>query len=322
LIFVVILIAVFIYFELYYLIRPSKLGKDIIDKYNFDYPVLVAHRGASYLAPESTRPAVERAVENNIDYIELDVQRTKDGKLVIFHDESLLRLSNAEEVFPDRKNYNIRNFTLEELKKLDFGSWFNNTYPTRAKEEYFGLKILTLEEVIDIVKPDESGVGFALELKSPYLYPKIEEEIIEVLNKKRIYEKEEKAPKIIFLSFSPASLITLKELRPESPRILLTRRNIVAKRHWSGWLNLAEDAADGLGPKGHAAFPWYIAAAHKRELFVFPYVINSARQFKILSWFSADGYITDRPEIFGNFFERVRKLGEKAEEISEDVFSD
>ncbi|MFW6000886.1 MAG: glycerophosphodiester phosphodiesterase family protein [Halanaerobium sp.] len=294
------------------------MGKGIIDNYNFNYPVLVAHRGASYLAPESTRPAVERAAENNIDYIELDVQRTKDGRLVIFHDENLLRLSNVEEVFPDRENYNMRNFTLEELKKLDFGSWFNDKYPTRASEEYIGLKILTLEDVIDIVKPDESGVGIALELKSPYLYPNIEEEIIEVLNEKGINEEEEKEPRILFLSFSPSSLIKLKELRPESPRILLTRRNIVSKRHWNGWLNLAEDAADGLGPKGHAAFPWYIAAAHKKGLFVFPYVINSARQFKILSWFSADGYITDRPEFFGNFFERVRKFGERAEDVLSD----
>lgn len=261
-------------------------------------------------------------MKSNIDYIELDVQRTKDRKLVIFHDENLLRLSNVEEVFPDRKSYELRNFTLAELRKLDFGSWFNKSYPSRANEEYSGLSILTLEEAIDIVEPDKSGVGFALELKSPYLYPNIEEEIIEILNKKNIYEVEEKAPKILFLSFSPASLSTLKELRPESPRILLTRRNIVAKRHWSGWLSVAEEAADGLGPKGHAAFPWYIAAAHKEGLFVFPYVINTARQFKIMSWFSADGYITDRPEMFGSFFERVRELGKKAEEISEDVFSD
>jgi glycerophosphoryl diester phosphodiesterase len=316
------MIAVFVYFEFYYLIRPSKLGKDIIDKYNFDYPVLIAHRGASYSAPESTFPAVKKAVESNIDYIELDVQRSKDGKLVIFHDDNLLRLSNVEEVFPDRKSYELRKFTLAELRKLDFGSWFNKTYPARASEEYNGLSILTLEEVIEIVKPNESGVGFALELKSPYLYPNIEEEIIEILIKKEIYEAEKKAPKILFLSFSPASLSKLKELRPESPRILLTKRNIVARRHWKGWLNVAEDAADGLGPKGHAAFPWYIAAAHKKGMFVFPYVINTARQFKILSWFSADGYITDRPEMFGNFFDRVKKLGEKAEEISDDVFSD
>lgn len=283
---------------------------------------MIAHRGSSYLAPESTRPAVEMAVETNIDYIELDVQRTKDGKLVIFHDEDLLRLSNVEEVFPDRKNYYIRNFSLAELRELDFGSWFNKAHPYRANEDYDGLSILTLEEVIDIVNPDESGVGLALELKSPYLYPNIEEQIIETLKAKDVYEEEGKEPKVLFLSFSPASLSAVKNSRPNSPRILLTRRNIVAKRHWNSWLNIAGDAADGLGPKGHAAFPWYIAAAHKKGLFVFPYVVNTARQFKILSWFSADGYVTDRPEFFGNFFGRVRKLGEKAEEISEDVFSD
>ena len=83
------MLLAFIYFEFYYLIRPSRRGKEIIEKYNFDYPVLIAHRGSSYAAPESTEPAMRKSVQSGIDYIEMDDQRTKDGELVIFHDQEL-----------------------------------------------------------------------------------------------------------------------------------------------------------------------------------------------------------------------------------------
>ncbi len=319
---VVILAAAFVYFELYYLIRPSRLGKAVIKKHGFDYPVLIAHRGASYSAPESTAPAVKKAVESGIDFIELDVQRSKDGRLVIFHDENLLRLTDAEEVFPDRNNYDLRHFTFEDLKKLNYGAWFNRKYEERASDEYNELSILSLEEVIEIVKPNKSGVGLALELKSPYLYPGIERELIDILEDYQIRESELENPKVLFLSFSPASLRKLKDLRPNSPRVLLTRRNFAAKGHWKGWMDLTEKVADGIAPKGHVTFPWYIGAAHKRELFVFPYVINRSWQLKVLSWFSSDGYITDRPQLLSQFFNRVREINEKAEEFSEEMFSD
>lgn len=319
---VIILIFAFVYFELYYLIRPSRLGKKIIEKYHFDYPVLVAHRGASYNAPESTVPAVKKAVESGVDYIELDIQRTRDGKLVIFHDTNLLRLTNVKSMFPDRDNYDLQNFTLEELRLLNYGAWFNVKYPERASDGYSHLTIMTLEQVLDFVNPVESGIGLALELKSPYLYEGIEKEIVELLAEKEIFEAEAEAPHILFLSFSPASLKRLADLRPDSPRILLTKRNFVSPRRWQGWLDLTEEVADGIGPKGHVSFPWYIGAAHKRGLFVFPYVINRSWQLKIFSWFSADGYITDRAEMLANFFNRVREFGESVEEFGDNILEE
>jgi glycerophosphoryl diester phosphodiesterase len=316
------LIFAFVYFEFYYLIRPSKLGKSIIEKYNFDYPVLVAHRGASYTAPESTLPAVKAALESGIDYIELDIQRTKDGKLVIFHDTNLLRLTNAKIVFPDKNNYELHNFTLKELRRLNYGAWFNLRYPERATDAYSQLTIMTLEQVLEFVDPVNTGIGLALELKSPYLYEGIEKEITDLLEQKEIYELENQSPHILFLSFSPAALKRLSELRPKSPRILLTKRNFVSPKRWQGWLDITEEVADGIGPKGHVSFPWYIGAAHKRGLFVFPYVINRSWQLKIFSWFSADGYITDRPEMLANFYDRVQELGESVGEIGEELLEE
>jgi glycerophosphoryl diester phosphodiesterase len=281
--------------------------------------VLVAHRGSSYTAPESTVPAVKKAVESRVDYIELDVQRTKDGELVISHDTNLLRLTNAKNMFPDRDNYELQNFTLKELRLLNYGAWFNVKYPKRAKAGYSRLTIMTLEQVLEFIDPVNTGVGLALELKSPYLYEGIEKEITDILAEKEIYESKNKSPHILFLSFSPASLKRLSELRPDSPRILLTKRNFVSPRRWRGWLDITEEVADGIGPKGHVSFPWYIGTAHKRGLFVFPYVINRSWQLKIFSWFSADGYITDRAEMLAYFFDRVQEFGESVEEFGDNI---
>lgn len=303
----------------YFLIRPSELGKKIIENYNFEYPVLVAHRGASSRAPESTRPAMELALKSGIDYIEFDVQRSRDGKLIVFHDSNLLRLSNVKQVFPDKDSYDIHDFSLKELKKLNYGAWFNKKYPELAQAEYEDLDILTLEELLKIVDPVNSGVGLFLELKNPYLYSGIEAEITELLAKNNIYEKEDQKPNVLFLSFSPASLKRLKKLRPESPRILLTKRNFVLPKRWQGWLDITEEVADGLAPKGHVSFPWYIGAAHKRDLFVFPYVVNRSWQLKILSWFNADGYITDRIQLLTGFYDRAQEIGETVEEFGEEI---
>lgn len=310
------------YFEFYYLIRPSRLGKKILKKYNFVYPILVAHRGASYSSPESTAAAIKNALKSGIDYIELDVQRTKDGKLVVFHDSNLLRVTDVKNIYPDRDSYDLKDFTLKELRLLNYGAWFNLKYPKRADDSYSSLTIMTLEQVLDFVDPMESGIGLALELKSPYLYDNIEKDIVELLAEKSVYEEEDQKNRILFLSFSAASLKRLSKLRPKSPRILLTKRNFVSPRRWQSWLDLTEEVADGIAPKGHVSMPWYIGSAHKRGLFVLPYVINKSWQFKIISWFSADGYITDRPEMLSSFYDRIEEIGDSVEEFGENILED
>jgi len=102
-------------------------------------PAVIAHRGASYLAPEETEPAYILARDLGADYLEMDIQRTKDHVLVAFHDDSVERTTNAAKVFPGREKGNIADFTLAELKQLDAGTWFNQTYPKRARAKYAGV---------------------------------------------------------------------------------------------------------------------------------------------------------------------------------------
>lgn len=99
---------------------------------------LIAHRGASAYAPENTLSAFKKAIDMGLNAVEFDVQFTLDGKAVVTHDYVLERTSNGA-------GY-IKDFTLNQLKELDFGKWFN--------EEYKNEKIPTLDEVLDMVKND------------------------------------------------------------------------------------------------------------------------------------------------------------------------
>ncbi|WP_345482713.1 glycerophosphodiester phosphodiesterase family protein, partial [Actinopolymorpha pittospori] len=84
-------------------------------------PVVWSHRGASKNAPEETTAAYERALADGADVLEGDLAQTKDGVLVVIHDNTLARTTNVEEVFPDRAPWNVADFTLAEIKQLDAG---------------------------------------------------------------------------------------------------------------------------------------------------------------------------------------------------------
>lgn len=89
-----------------------------------DSPVVYAHRGASAYAPENTLAAVDAADDLGVAWVENDVQLTKDGVLVVVHDTTLGRTTDAEEVFPGRAPWAVKDFTAAEIAKLDAGSWF------------------------------------------------------------------------------------------------------------------------------------------------------------------------------------------------------
>lgn len=113
---------------------------------------VIAHRGTTYWAPEETEVAMRWARNMGADYLELDLQRTKDGVLIALHDVNLRRTTNVEKVFPERADAPVSDFTLDELRRLDAGSWFNVTNPDRARKEFVGQDILTLEDVIRIAE--------------------------------------------------------------------------------------------------------------------------------------------------------------------------
>lgn len=126
-------------------------------------PVLnIAHAGAASIAPQNTIAAGEKAFEAGADLWGIDVRLTKDGVFVLMHDKTLERTTNVEELFPDRAQWEVEDFTLAELKLLDAGSWFLKTDPfgqikagnvsPADQRAYVGEPIPTLREALLFTK--------------------------------------------------------------------------------------------------------------------------------------------------------------------------
>lgn len=111
---------------------------------------VIAHRGTIYWTPELTEPAFRWARNTGADYVELDVQRSKDGVLIIMHDRTFNRTTDVAQKFPGREKEVIDSFTYAEISKLDAGSAFNTRFPDRARESYKSLDVLVFEDVFQI----------------------------------------------------------------------------------------------------------------------------------------------------------------------------
>jgi glycerophosphoryl diester phosphodiesterase len=120
----------------------------------------VAHRGASYTAPENTMSAFTQAIAERADYIGIDVRLTYDGVPVVLHDRSLARTTDVEELFPDRAPWYVEDLTLAEVRRLDAGSW--------RSPAYAGERVPTLAEVLQELAPSPTGI--MLEIKDAGLY--------------------------------------------------------------------------------------------------------------------------------------------------------
>ncbi|WP_066388585.1 glycerophosphodiester phosphodiesterase family protein [Neobacillus mesonae] len=89
---------------------------------------IIAHRGTSAYGPEHTLTAYKQAITMEADYVEFDLQMTKDGELIAILVETLARTTNAKELYPNRAPWKVKDFTLNEIKRLDAGLWFNKAY--------------------------------------------------------------------------------------------------------------------------------------------------------------------------------------------------
>jgi glycerophosphoryl diester phosphodiesterase len=198
-------------------------GKELAERVGVPRPAIIAHRGASYFAPEETGPAYLLGREMGVDYLELDVQRTKDGVLIALHDDDLRRTTNIAEVFPGRKMDTVDTFTFTELQSLDAGSWFNIRFPDRARASFKNVRILRLEDVMDIAEGGSHNPGLYIETKSARRFPGVEKQLVEILTARGwitplprgVSEspRTERVParaKVIFQSFEADSLARLK----------------------------------------------------------------------------------------------------------------
>ncbi|MFC0186874.1 glycerophosphodiester phosphodiesterase [Fictibacillus aquaticus] len=231
----------------------------------------VAHRGASGYAPENTMAAFRKGVEMKADYIEIDVQMSKDGELVVIHDTTLDRTTDG--------SGNVKDHTLEDLRRLDAGSFYS--------PEFAGEKIPTFEEVIDEFR----GNGILIELKAPHLYPGIEKKVAAVL-KKRDMDKPANN-KIIIQSFDFNSLKITNELLPDMPIGALTgnKDDLTAAK-------LKEFSAycEYVNPYLGNVTSEVVDSSHSYDMGIMSWTVRKQEEVQPLLNAGVDGIITDYPD--------------------------
>ena len=185
----------------------------------------IAHRGASGSAPEHTAAAYRLAIDQRVTFVEQDLGVTRDNQLICIHDDTLERTTNAAEVFPGRASkiemrtpgphWLVNDFTLDEIRRLDAGKWFN--------AKFAGARLLTFQEAIDLVK---GKAGLYPELKSPQLYKSrgIDQVklFVDVIRKNGLEKPESlRTTPVIIQSFDEEAVRRVATELPTIPRILL-----------------------------------------------------------------------------------------------------
>ncbi len=230
-----------------------------------------AHRGASgwdrQYAPENTMPAFKKAVEMGADGIELDVQLTRDGEIVICHDERIDRTS--------RGHGWLRDFTLAELKKIDFG---------KPHIEYGFVEIPTLREFLEFAKPLDIKVN--IELKTGLIYYEgLEEKTSAMVRDFGMQER------VIYSSFNHYSLKKLRDQDADAQIGLLLGENFV---------HVPDDTkklkACAVHPPERIVTREYVEKCHAHGINVHTWTVdNSARMRQIIAM-GVDAFITDCPD--------------------------
>lgn len=254
---------------------------------------VIAHRGASAYGPEHTLLAYKQAIEMKADYVEIDLQMTKDGQLIAMHDEELARTTNAMQVYPNRAPWLVKNFTLEEIRRLDAGSWFNAAYPNHGQNEYIGQKVPTLAEAIKLVKyMGEGQVSLYIETKEPNIYPGMEEQLIYILEKHNVIDDKN----LIIESFSEDSLRKLKSLVPNVKLIQLYTASMLKGKDLDEEFKRISKYAFGVGPNKDLLAPKFLKAADQNKLIVHPWTVNTQEEIAFLLSLGVDGVFTNTPD--------------------------
>ncbi|MDO4284155.1 MAG: glycerophosphodiester phosphodiesterase [Eubacteriales bacterium] len=229
-----------------------------------------AHRGASAYRPENTLEAFALAVEQQADGVELDVQLSRDGEVVVVHDEQLERVSDGTGF--------VKDHTLQELKALSF----NRTHP-----ECVGAAIPTLEEVYDLLKP--TGLTVNVELKtSVFPYEGIEEKVLELAARMGMEER------VLYSSFGHCSLVRLKKLNPAAETGLL---------YSDGWIGVPEYGRNTVGVDAlHPPF-WHLQdgtlaeQAKQLGLRLHVWTVDEPVYMQMLVRQGVDALITNKPDL-------------------------
>ncbi len=254
--------------------------------------VVIAHRGASFEAPEHTFAAWDLALGQGADWIEQDLQLTKDGVLVVLHDDSLDRTARG----PAGACRGLaRERTWAQIQRCEVGSWFADSFPARRGPSYAGERIPSLEQVLSRYA-SRANVRFYIETKSPDEAPGMEEALLAVLRRHRLAGPGADTGRVIVQSFSFASLERMHRLDPAVPLVALID-DPIAPDSLEPTLRRIAAIAKGIGPARRIVSARMVAAAHAAGLSVHPYTVNDPAVMRRLIGLGVDGMFTDRPAL-------------------------
>ncbi len=223
--------------------------------------LIVGHRGASSVSPENTLKAFQKAIELKGDYVEFDVQETRDGYLVVTHDEDIKRITGKDGL--------IKDMTLNELRKLDFGD---------------GEKIPTLQELVELTK---NKIGLNCEI--------IVEGIVEKVI--RIFRDYDILDTTLVSSFIHDELLKIQKLEPSLKLASLEPTTSTIKNDWDTKKEMIQYCIDNnlyaINPFVMMVDQQFVDFAHANNIKVFPYTVDSKVVIKKLIRLGVDGIITD-----------------------------
>lgn len=243
--------------------------------------LLIAHRGASAIAPERALASYQLAMDMGADFIEIDLQMTKDGVLVAFHDDTVDRTTDG--------SGKVAEMDLADIKELDAGSWFNAEKPDRAKDEYVGIQVPTLEEIFTAFG---DSANYYIETKQPDESEEMEENLLELLDQFELVEESQPDGKVVIQSFSADSLNTIHQLDDDIPLIQLMDdlEQVIPSPET---FELYREYAVGIGVSHRKADEAYIAAAREAGLLVHPFVVDKLAEGEKLKSWGATGIFTN-----------------------------
>ncbi|QDZ93449.1 glycerophosphodiester phosphodiesterase [Bacillus altitudinis] len=232
---------------------------------------IIAHRGSSSAAPENTIAAFDVAVEQGADYIELDVQMTMDQHVVVIHDDTVDRTTNG--------NGLVKSYTLDQLKKLDAGSWFDHQYTNE--------RIPTLQEILERYS---QRIGILIEIKHPKRQIGIEKAVARIINR-FAYSRH-----IIIQSFDVHALQRIKAFAPSLRTALiikpdafkLTKRKLTTYSSFANCLNMKKTMIN----------KWWIDRIHSFGMEVFIWTVKDQKTADRIKKYPIDGVVTDNPLFF------------------------
>ncbi|MCR4672146.1 MAG: glycerophosphodiester phosphodiesterase [Lachnospiraceae bacterium] len=234
------------------------------------------HRGFSGKYPENTMLAFRKAEEAGADGVELDVHLTKDGEVVIIHDELVDRTT-------DGKGW-VKDYTLAELKALDASAGFKGVY---GKNE-----IPTLREFLEFMKPTRLITN--IELKTGiFTYPGIEEKVLGLIDEFGLRDR------IIISSFNHYSVLRMKEMAPDMVYGFLEESWVIGFPEYT-----QRHGADAVHPILTVIDADYVKDCHERGLKINTWTVNEREHMEYLAGLGVDGIIGNFPDVCAEVVEK------------------